>query len=117
MGFVTGKTKLSYAASIGLSYLSQNEKELLQTSLRTFDGIAVREDSGQTILKEILPQKEIKTTIDPTLLIDSTYWINEAHKTRELEEPYIFAIFGERKEIKEICGNSIETIKFANFDD
>ena len=92
LGFVTGKTKLSYAASIGLSYLSQNEKELLQTSLRTFDGIAVREDSGQTILKE-LPQKEIKTTIDPTLLIDSTYWINEAHKTRELEEPYIFCYF------------------------
>lgn len=29
LGFVTGKTKLSYAASIGLSYLSQKEKELL----------------------------------------------------------------------------------------
>lgn len=104
LGFVTGKTKLSYAASIGLSYLSQNEKELLQTSLRTFDGIAVREDSGQTILKEILPQKEIKTTIDPTLLIDSTYWINEAHKTRELEEPYIFCYFlGKEKKLRKFA--------------
>jgi len=66
--------KISYAASFGFDEWKFFEKTReIQTYLRTFDGISVREDSGRGILKNTF-SLEADHHLDPTLLLDRAHY-------------------------------------------
>lgn len=67
------KLLVSYAASMGLSTLSTNEKLLLKKWLSSFSMISVRE----SYLKELLlplTSENIEIVVDPTFLLSKTSW-------------------------------------------
>lgn len=62
------KSKLvAYAASLGITSIPDKDKKYLETCLRSFDYISVREDSLKYILKDINIKDSI-SVLDPTLL-------------------------------------------------
>lgn len=76
LNFVTsGKIKFSYAASLGVSGLSEKEKEYMRPLIEELDGISVREESSVPTIAE-MSSKEVISVLDPTLLFDSSFWTN-----------------------------------------
>ena len=63
----TSIKKYSYAASIGVESLSQDEKELFRDSLNRFEQVSVREETAQKVLKDCT-DKNVRVDVDPTLL-------------------------------------------------
>lgn len=67
------KKKISYAASIGLSHLTQEQLENLKIKLQSFDAISLREKDLVQILSDVL-KKKIYNVLDPTLLLSRRTW-------------------------------------------
>ena len=68
-----GKLVFSYASSIGLSKLPQEEIEETKRLLDKYECISVREDSGVKIVKE-LGRNDVIQCLDPTLLLTKEEW-------------------------------------------
>ncbi len=75
-----GKLCFSYAASIGLSEIPQEEKDETAKLLDKYEYISVREDTGVKILQSI-GRGDICMTLDPTLLLSETEWNEIIGKT------------------------------------
>lgn len=74
LNFVSNdKKKISYAASIGLETLKEEEAIKITKNIENFDAISVREEIGRDILKSYLKRK-IEVVLDPTFLLDSKDW-------------------------------------------
>jgi hypothetical protein len=128
--FVNDKNKtnrVSYAASFGVDNLAEagiNESnaEKIQPFLDKFDSISVREKSGVGLIKEIIGRKNknIKTTIDPTLLLtadDYSSLVNDSRlKNKSMSDVFCYILdenYGKMKIIKDVAkhyGNSYEII-------
>lgn len=91
----TSVPRISYAASFGISSSEyDNEKKLLCTSLlKEFKCISVREESAKKILHEEfqIPNKAIKTVLDPTLLLNVDTYISLVNQYEKPEREYIFS--------------------------
>jgi hypothetical protein len=84
-----GKKKFSYAASIGMDKLP--EEEIIETKklLSEYDRIAVRESSAVKILADI-GIHNVEHVVDPTLLISNTEWSKLAKIDSFVKtEPYL----------------------------
>ncbi|MCB8593366.1 polysaccharide pyruvyl transferase family protein [Faecalibacillus intestinalis] len=80
----------SYAASIGVESLTENQKNDLKMKLKNIDYISVRENSAAKIIKELFSfEKKIMVDLDPTLLLKKEQWINLSEKYNH-NKPYIF---------------------------
>jgi len=84
--------KISYAASIGRSFLTPKEQESLGKALKDFKSISVRESSAKKILDEFLDRSVVET-LDPTFLKTKEEWSKFANKPDSAPEQYIFAYF------------------------
>ena len=73
LDFCNDEQKVSYAASIGKSSLSEEEKVWLSENLKSFRKISVRETTGKKILNEFV-NKEISVNCDPVVLLDKEQW-------------------------------------------
>lgn len=69
------KPAISYAASIGLSQLPNNEIEETRNLLKKYLRISVRENSGVDIIKQ-LGFEDVEQCLDPTLLLSKEEWTN-----------------------------------------
>jgi len=90
--------KISYAASIGKSELSNHEKRMFAESLRDFKFISTRELSAKKLLQP-LTDKKIEVVLDPTLLLDKTEYSKLERKPRNIKpgENYVLCyILGNR---------------------
>ena len=67
--------KISYAASLGCSSISESDYRYLGSRLASFDAVSVRESSGLGIIDRIY--KGAQVVLDPTLLIPPEEWRNE----------------------------------------
>lgn len=81
--------RISYAASIGNKKID-NELEY-KNKLAIIDKISVREETAKKILDEILPEKNITTVLDPTLLLDNNEWNKYLDNSISKKEKYILA--------------------------
>lgn len=73
--FVKGeKRKLSYAASIGIEELRNNEKKQFSEWLSSYEAIAVREKVAKDLLEEVTGRNDIEQVIDPTFLLSQEEW-------------------------------------------
>lgn len=81
------KVKISYAASIGLSGLRENEKTKFKEWLSAYTAISVREKQGKALL-ESFSGLEVEQVPDPALLLDAEDWKKWAEYPAT-NEPYI----------------------------
>ena len=90
-GINTGR--ISYAPSIGLNFIPYDIIPKIRHGLGKFHAISVREESGAKLLKNISPVQPV-VTVDPTLLLTSSEWIELfPQKTRYIEQNYVLSIF------------------------
>jgi len=81
--------KFSYAASIGLSKLSEADCEYYKEALADFESVSFREKVAYDLLRDSISNPVVRKDIDPTLLFDGEFWSNVACE-RLYEKPYIF---------------------------
>lgn len=67
------KKRISYAASIGVETLTDEETLNLVQNIKNFDAISVREKTGKDIIQPKL-DREVTVVLDPTLLLESNEW-------------------------------------------
>ena len=82
-----GKKKISYASSIGVTELLENEKQDFRRWLSSYDAISVREHQAKELLASFI-EKPVVQVADPTFLLDSGFWKKIAVYSRK-SEPYI----------------------------
>lgn len=96
----TGKKRIAYAPSIGLSKIPEEYEQDFREKLNRFDYISVREVAGRKIV-QALTDKEVKVVLDPTLLVNCDEW-SRILTPPHITEPYIFCyLFGVRSYIGE----------------
>lgn len=86
-----GKKKLSYAASIAKSSLSDEEIRILTTSISDYDAVSVREEDSAELLRKNSP-KDISCVVDPVFLLAAEQW-NSVAKPCPIEKPYVLTYF------------------------
>lgn len=82
LDFCKDKQKLSYAASIGKSSISEAERQRLKEHLKKFQIISVREKTGKDLLTSFL-QKDVSVNCDPVALLSKEAWIKVATLPKE----------------------------------
>ncbi len=80
--------KLSYAASIGLSSLEEEDAKTLVELLTPMDTVTVREPSAQKLIQSLC-DKPVEVVIDPTLLMDPARWFELIETRRPVNKEYI----------------------------
>ena len=96
--FVTdSRKKGSYAPSLAVSHLNEQQKTMFRKRLQDFRFLSCRESAGAKLLEEAIG-KPVVNVIDPTLLLNKSEW--ETVITEEpVGEKYILTYFlGEVKE-------------------
>lgn len=93
LAFVSdGIPRLSYAASIGVSRVSEKLHGVYREYLSKMTHISMREKRGQELVRE-LSKREAEWVVDPILLLDAEQWDREIPRQAIYEEAYIFAYF------------------------
>lgn len=70
---------ITYAASVGKNSFSGEDKRIIIEKLKNFQQLALREKTTTDIFQSFTPAK-IHTVLDPTLLVDSSFWTNQVTK-------------------------------------
>ena len=68
-----GKRKLSYASSVGITKLTEQEKDSFGEWLKSYDAISVRELQTKELI-ETLVGKNVEQVADPTFLLNPSDW-------------------------------------------
>lgn len=108
LGFVDeAKLRIPYAVSTGKLNLIPEELRQLKQNISCFEEIGVRENSYAELLLKI--HENIKTVLDPTLLLSDKEWERIENKESLPQEKYIFVYFlGSTK------WHRVKVQKFAN---
>lgn len=85
------KKKISYAASIAVEQLTQEQLKRYGQSLSSFSAISVREESGAEIVRPISPI-DVEVVLDPTMLLEKEQW-DEVCSPRAISDEYVFCYF------------------------
>lgn len=114
------KYKISYAASISKTNISEEEIKKMIPFLFDFNKVSLREKNEKDILKNYV-DKKIEWVVDPTLLLEQKDW-EKLYIRNLVKEKYIFCYLLESnskkykiiKDFAKINNLKIVTIPFAN---
>ena len=88
LDFVRDKTpRISYAASMGKTTVSENKEPVFSKLIKNFDSISVRESDTAPIISSYC-NKEKNVNIDPTFLLSAEEW-RKYQSEYKIKEPYI----------------------------
>ncbi len=88
--FVNDSTKkATYAASLGLDNVTQEQCDIYRKGLKDFSHISVREINGANIVRELLPGKTVNSNIDPVFLHGMDFWKEIAYDYKKNKEKYV----------------------------
>ena len=87
-----GKKKYSYAASFGMDKLPPELTSEYKNRLQGYRMISVREESGVSILKDLIGVTPV-VSCDPTLLLNTAMWKQIAGEKPLVEGDYIFLYY------------------------
>ena len=87
-GLPSNIMRFSYAASIGLAHLENDQKEIYRNKLKGFKKISLREEQAANELRPVLGN-DVRCDIDPTLFFGADFW-EEISADRLENRPYIF---------------------------
>lgn len=91
--FAPPEKRLSFAASIGVDEIPDNQLERYGQLLREMKYLSVREQRAVEIIRE-LTGREADLTLDPTLLLEPEEWAKAVKKPKlELDADYICTYF------------------------
>ena len=94
--------KYSYAPSLGTTHLTEQHKKILSKNLDDFILLSCREKKNCDTLSELI-EKPVELVVDPTMLLDKSFWLDFSAKI-ELPERYVLAyILGNKKNISEFA--------------
>lgn len=82
--------KISYASSIGISSLTNIEKNDFKKWLSSYNAISVREKQAQKMLNELLMGKNVFQVSDPTFLLDRDFLEEFGDCSRIIENPIFY---------------------------
>lgn len=77
--------KISYAASIAMNELPNNQKDRYKKLLKDFDNISVREKTGVNIIKN-LGISNVVQVLDPVYLLETEEWIKLIKHSKLIEK-------------------------------
>ena len=97
-----GKKKISYAASMAMDSITQEQAERLKNDLADFNAISVREKTAADLIQPLV-SPQISVTLDPTLLLERDDW-DQICADRIIDKPYVFCYF---------LGNNLHERKLA----
>lgn len=80
--------KISYASSIGINELRDNEKSDFKKWLSSYDAISIREKQGKDLLESFIG-RTVTQVPDPTFLLPVEYWKSIANSSKDCDCPYI----------------------------
>lgn len=83
-----GTKKISYASSIGLSFLSKEAERVFKKELSGFAHLSVREQQASELLENLL-DRDVDVVLDPTLILDNKEWLEVAKFDMCPKEKYI----------------------------
>lgn len=83
---------IAYATSFGQSSLPKDSEKLAQIFLNKIKHIAVREETGAKLIRDITGRK-VPVVCDPTLLFNGEDWMNIQNEKSLIEGEYIFVYF------------------------
>lgn len=86
------KAKISYAASIGADFITEEYKAYIKPFLERFDAISVREKSAKTIIDNLLGKESCEVVLDPTLLYQGK-WSDMAFPVSGITAGYVLLYF------------------------
>jgi hypothetical protein len=85
--YIKAKSKISYAASMGIIVDNFKNRELISDYLEHFNAISVRENLLAKFLRS-LTKKHVQVVIDPVFLINCSHW-SEMACGRLIDKPYL----------------------------
>ncbi|MBR2023823.1 MAG: polysaccharide pyruvyl transferase family protein [Clostridia bacterium] len=85
------RIKISYAASLGRSMLTEKQKEQFQISLKSYKAISLREHEGLELIKDLCTVEPC-ITVDPVFLLTRNDWDKICASPVDGKE-YIFCYF------------------------
>lgn len=83
-----GKIKASYAASIGVSKMSEEQKQYMCSKIKDFNYISIRESNLKKELEHVL-ERGIECVLDPTMLLSKEEYEHMCVKSI-VNTPYVF---------------------------
>ena len=95
--------KISYAASIGKDNLLKDELSFLKNSIKHIDKISLREESGVSIVKDILPAKAVTHVLDPVFLRSPEDWLTILPKKKRFSDYILVYIMEYNSEMFELA--------------
>jgi hypothetical protein len=102
-----GVRRVAYAPSFGISAIPSGLRSRYRDFLRTIDHLSVRENQGQTIIKDVAGI-DVPVVLDPTLLLSPAKWQQTVENhTTPVKGDYIFCYFlgknpNHRRAVREI---------------
>ena len=81
--------KVAYAASMGIIDLTEQDTSEIRNYLKNFSHISVRETQLMSVLQPFT-STNIKTVLDPTLLMTSSFWESLCTQVKPIKGKYIF---------------------------
>lgn len=85
------KKKISYAPSIGLSYIPQTYQDIYKKWISRLDFVSIRENTGAALLHDIGISSQV--VLDPTFLLTKGEWAAIEDKNKKIEQPYVLCYF------------------------
>ena len=89
--------RISYAASIGNSFIEDSFKDDYKRKIAKIDHISVREEDAKKALEKLI-DKKIDVVLDPTLLLNRNEWDKKIKEIPSEKEKYILAYVVEGNE-------------------
>lgn len=86
--------RIAYAASFGRTEMKNETENYFKNWLSRYDHIAVREDSAVKLLKK--SGFESVQVLDPTLLLDSTFWIRITKPIKEKKFILVYQLHNDK---------------------
>jgi hypothetical protein len=74
LDFVKTKPKIAFASSAGSYRYSAHQAKQVRRCLSSFSALGVREQDLNRYLTELLQRKDIRTVLDPTLMLTADEW-------------------------------------------
>lgn len=99
--------RIAYAASFGRTEMKNEMENYFKNWLSRYDHIAVREDSAVKLLKK--SGVESVQVLDPTLLLDSTFWMGIAKPIKEKKFILVYQLHND-KHVGEYAKKVAETM-------
>ena len=94
--------RVSYAASLSGGSVPNEDEDIMRRCLKNFDFISAREKTLADSLSQICGKKVV-TTLDPTLLLESSDYQFLLKKDPRTEEKYIFAYYVSEDDVLRAC--------------